>query len=182
MWRLPYNSVLFTIWRLKLALCCSLKFPFLVRMWSFPRIPRNVMEFDFFWSWKVMKSHGIWTSKKSMNPDAYSGTTPIVFMKHIIVLRHDRLRNNIKPMQPHFNAQPLARWQHSIITKWRLSKWRSCSYNSCVTMDWNVYDIRHSRILYHINFTQTRHVSLLGLKTWLSTLEIVYLCVFRRRH
>ncbi len=28
----------------------------------------------------------------------------------------------------------------------------------------------------------TRHVSLLGVKTWLSTLEIVYLCVFRRRH
>ena len=30
--------------------------------------------------------------------------------------------------------------------------------------------------------SQTRHVSLLGVKTWLSTLEIVYLCVFRRRH
>ena len=25
----------------------------------------------------------------------------------------------------------------------------------------------------------TRHVSLLGVKTWLSTLEIVYLCVFQ---
>ena len=24
--------------------------------------------------------------------------------------------------------------------------------------------------------------ALLGVKTWLSTLEIVYLCVFRRRH
>ena len=30
--------------------------------------------------------------------------------------------------------------------------------------------------------SRTRHVSLLGVKTWLSTLEIVYLCVFRRRH
>ena len=68
MWRLPYNSVLFTIWGLKLALCCSLKFTYLLRMCSFPRIVRKVMEFYFFWSWKVMKSHGIWTSKKSMNP------------------------------------------------------------------------------------------------------------------
>ena len=34
--------------------------------------------------------------------------------------------------------------------------------------------------------SRTRYVSLLGVKTWLSTLEIVYLCVFlcvfRRRH
>ena len=29
--------------------------------------------------------------------------------------------------------------------------------------------------------SRTRHVSLLGVKTWLSTLEIVYPCVFRRR-
>ena len=55
MWRLPYNSVLFTIWCLKLALCCPLKFPYLLRMCSFPRIVRKVMEFDFFWSWKVME-------------------------------------------------------------------------------------------------------------------------------
>ena len=40
---------------------------------------------------------------------AYTGTIPIVFIKHIIVPRHDRLRNNIKSMQPHFNVQPLAR-------------------------------------------------------------------------
>ena len=61
MWILPYNSVLFTIWGLKLALCCSLKFPYLLRMCSFPRIVRKFMEFDFF-------VHEIWTSKKSMNP------------------------------------------------------------------------------------------------------------------
>ena len=30
--------------------------------------------------------------------------------------------------------------------------------------------------------SRTRNVSLLGVKTWLSTLQIVYLCVFRRRH
>ena len=30
--------------------------------------------------------------------------------------------------------------------------------------------------------SRTRHVSLLGVITWLSTLEIVYLRVFRRRH
>ena len=30
--------------------------------------------------------------------------------------------------------------------------------------------------------SRTRRVSLLGVKTWLSTLEIVYLCVFRRKH
>ena len=30
--------------------------------------------------------------------------------------------------------------------------------------------------------SRIRHVSLLGVKTWLSKLEIVYLCVFRRRH
>ena len=46
----------------------------------------------------------------------------INFIEHIIVPRHDRLRNNIHPMQPHFNPQPLARWRHSIITKWRVSK------------------------------------------------------------
>ena len=45
--------------------------------------------------------------------------------------RHDRLWNNIKPMQPHCNTQPLARWRHSIITKWRVSKWLSWLYNSC---------------------------------------------------
>ena len=45
--------------------------------------------------------------------------------------RHDRLWNNIKPMQPHFNTQPLARWRDSIITKWRVSKWLSWLYNSC---------------------------------------------------
>ena len=38
---------------------------------------------------------------------------------------------NIKPTQPHFNTQPLARWRHSRITKWRVSMWPSCSYNSC---------------------------------------------------
>ena len=73
MWRLPYhyNSVLFTIWRLKLALqpvCCSLKFPFLLWMCSFPRIARKVMEFDFFGhgkSWKVMEFE---VPLKSMNP------------------------------------------------------------------------------------------------------------------
>ena len=42
--------------------------------------------------------------------------------------RHDRLRNNIKPMQPLFNTQPLARWRHSRITKWWMSMWRSCSF------------------------------------------------------
>ena len=55
MWRLPYNCVLFTIWGLKL---CSLKLPYLLRMCSFPRIVRKVMEFDFFGhgkSWKVME-------------------------------------------------------------------------------------------------------------------------------
>ena len=45
--------------------------------------------------------------------------------------RHDSLWNNIKPMQLHFNTQPLARWRHSIITKWRVSKWLSWLYNSC---------------------------------------------------
>ena len=45
--------------------------------------------------------------------------------------RHDRLRNNIKPMQPHFNTQPLPRRRHSRITKWQMSIWRSCAYNIC---------------------------------------------------
>ena len=60
-------------------------------------------------------------TKASQNVHAYTGTNPILFIKHIIVPRHDRLRNNIKPMQIHFNPQPLARWRHSIITKWRVS-------------------------------------------------------------
>ena len=30
--------------------------------------------------------------------------------------------------------------------------------------------------------SRIRHVSLLSGKNWLSTLEIVYICVFRRRH
>ena len=47
-----------------------------------------------------------------------------------IVSRHDRLWNNIKPMQSHFNTQPLARWRHSRITKWPVSKWLSWLYNS----------------------------------------------------
>ena len=55
----------------------------------------------------------------------------IVFIYYISVPRHDRLRKNIKPMQLHFNTQPLTRWRHSRITQWRVSMWRSCSYNSC---------------------------------------------------
>ena len=30
--------------------------------------------------------------------------------------------------------------------------------------------------------SRTRRMSLLGVKTWLSTLETVYVCVFRMRH
>ena len=46
MWRLPYNSVLFTIWGLKLALC-----------WKFPYLLRSS---DVFVSKNRPKGHGIW--------------------------------------------------------------------------------------------------------------------------
>ena len=36
-------------------------------------------------------------------------------------------------------------------------------------------------VLLLLSLARTRHV-ILGVKTWLSTLETVYLCVFRRRH
>ena len=71
MWTFSYNSILFTIWGLKLALCCSLKFYICFGCVRFQESSERSWNFTFFShgkSWKVMKSHGIWTFKKSMNP------------------------------------------------------------------------------------------------------------------
>ena len=59
MWRLSYNSVLFTIWGLKLALCCSLKFPSIcfgcVRFQESSERSWNLTFFGHGKSWKVME-------------------------------------------------------------------------------------------------------------------------------
>ena len=75
------------------------------------------MEFDFFWSWKVMKSHGIWTSKKSMNP--------------VTMLRwpgHDRLVSAVGFWLQCWGGQDMIRWGRLLVS----------DYNVGVSRTWYV--------------------------------------------
>ena len=56
---------------------CSLKFPYLLRMCSFPRIVRKVMEFDFFghgksWNLNFQKEYEPWVGLSGNNANYYT--------------------------------------------------------------------------------------------------------------
>ena len=121
MWRLPYNCVLFTIWGLKL---CSLKLPYLLRMCSFPRIVRKVMEFDFFGhgkSWKVMEFElpkRVWTLRDGDVLD--STARPAIAHGLRSRTACDRARPTLHiaavvPKQPRKSALPLSLWLAPIV-------------------------------------------------------------------